>query len=134
MKRQISVPCYVRNGGVNNIVNIPMGVFMRQELKALITELLSTQKTLSTFCAAHATERKIKLLKGLHEILSLNLKPKDARKQAETLLTVNEKNLNDGTKMPSNEESVNLVSLAVSCGLIIFLFLVGAHVSYLEAL
>jgi hypothetical protein len=131
MKKQ-SVPCYVANGGVHNIVNVPLGQFTRYQLKQLIRELLKTGKTLETFVAAKATKKTIKLLEGLLRILDLNLKPKSSREAAIHLLTEYEENLKPTARRQGKEEVKNLVSFSISCGLITLCYMVGAFLQFLE--
>lgn len=131
MKKQ-SVPCYVANGGVHNIVNVPLGQFTRYQLKQLCRELLRTGKTLETFVAAKATPKTIHLLEGLLKILDLNLKPKSSREAAVHLLTANEKNLKPTARRQGKDEVENLVSFSISCGLITLCYMVGAFLQYLE--
>lgn len=131
MKKQ-SVPCYVANGGVHNIVNVPLGQFTRYQLKQLCRELLRTGKTLETFVAAKATMKTIKLLEGLLKILDLNLKPKSSREAAVHLLTEYEENLKPTARRQGKEEVQNLVSFSISCGLITLCYMVGAFLQYLE--
>lgn len=132
MTKVQSVPCYLRNGGEHNVVNIPMGIFVRLKLKKLCKELLRTQKTLGTFCACTAEKEKIQLLEGLVKILSLDLKPTNSRREGKHLLTENEKNLSQSDRQVSHEKVVNLVSFSLSCGLIALLFLLASHLEYLE--
>lgn len=133
--RKISVPCYIKNGGHMHIINVPMGVFVRLRLKRLCDELLARAAVLQTFVAAEATPATLELLRGLSKILSLNLKPKKSREAANTLLADNEINLSKKVSLSANEEEeINLVSFAISCGLIAILFLLGAHLNYLESL
>lgn len=134
MKRKISVPCYVNNGGVHNIVNIPIGQFTRAALKSLCRELLQSAQQFETMFVCEVTERKVKIIKALAEILDLNLKPKENRRKAIVLTTVHEKNLKPSALQPGNEEEINLVSFSLSCGLITILFLLAAHIQYLESL
>lgn len=118
-----------------HIVNVPMGVFVRLRLKRLCDELLARAATLQTFVAAEATPATLELLRGLSKILSLNLKPKSNREAAKTLLAENEINLSEKVSLSANEEEeINLVSFAISCSLIAVLFLLGAHLNYLESL
>lgn len=131
MKKQ-SVPCYIANGGVHNIVNVPLGQFTRYQLKQLIRELLKTGKTLETFVAAKATTKTIKLLEGLLKILDLNLKPKSSREAAVHLLTEYEENLKPAARRQGKIEVENLVSFSISCGLITLCYMVGAFLQYLE--
>lgn len=131
MKKQ-SVPCYVANGGVHNIVNVPLGQFTRYQLKQLCRELLRTGKTLETFVAAKATTKTIKLLEGLLKILDLNLKPKSSREAAIHLLTDYEENLKPTARRQGKEEVQNLVSFCISCGLISLCYMVGAFLQFLE--
>lgn len=133
--RKTSIPCYVKNGGVHDVVNIPLGAWTRVRLKHLCRELLKSQSTLQTFCAAKATSHNMALIKGLLEILSLNLKPKSNREAAVVLTSANEKNLKPTQRMKgSDEETTNLVQFSISCGLIALLYLLAAHLEYLEAL
>lgn len=132
--RKKSIPCYVSNGGIHNVVNIPMGQFTRSRLKDLIRELLKSGKTLETFVAAKATPKTIQLLEGLLKILDLNLKPKSSREAATNLITVNEKNLKPKSQVRGSEEEVNLLSFSLSCGLIALCYLVSAFLEYLEGI
>lgn len=134
MKRKVSVPCYINNGGVHNIVNIPFGQFTRAALKRFVNELLQSAKQFETMFVCKVTDRNLKVLKALAEILSLNLKPKGNRRQANLLTTVYEKNLKPSALQQGNEEEINLVSFSLSCGLITLLFLLAAHIQYLEML
>ena len=131
--RKSSVPCYVRNGGEHEIINIPMGQFTRWRLKLLVRELLKNGKTLETFVAAKASDATINLLEGLLKILSLNLKPKENRSTAWGLTTATEKNLKPTQRKDgSEEEDLNLVQFAVSCGLVTIAYLIGAMLHYFE--
>ena len=49
------------------------------------------------------------------------------------LLAANEKNLKPSEGETANEESLNLVSFAVKCGLILACFLLAAHLEYLQS-
>lgn len=134
MKKQ-SVPCYVNNGGVHNIVNLPLGQFSRYQLKSLCKELLSHLETLETFVAAKATPQNITLLRGLVELLSLNLKPKVNRRMAMVLTSANEKNLKPTAPSETNGESeVNLVDFAVKFSLLALLFVLSSMLQYCESL
>lgn len=130
--RKFSVPCYVQNGGVHNIVNIPLGQFTRYRLRQLVRELLRNGKKLETFVAAKATPKTIQLLAALDEILGMNLKPKESREAANILTTATEKNLKPTAAKAASEEEVNLVSFSISCGLIVLCYMVGAFIQYLE--
>lgn len=134
MANKHSIPCYVTNGGVHDVVNIPLGMWQRIELRKLIRELLTHQKNLVTILAANATPQAVQVLKGLYEILGLDLRPQATRGKATALLTENEKNLKQSAKQVSESSFVNLVSFSVSCGLIAILFLVAAHIEYLSNL
>lgn len=134
MSRKISVPCYVNNGGVHNIVNIPMGQFTRAALKQFCRELLQSAQQFETMFVAEVTDRRLKIIHALAEILDQNLKPKENRRKAKLLTTVHEKNLKPATLQQGNEEEINLVSFSLSCGLITLLFLLAAHIQYLENL
>ena len=131
--KKIQVPCYLRNGGKHQIVNVPFGIFTRVELRKLVHELLSRQKTLQTFFAAEATPRTIALLQGLEHILSMNLKPKAIRQKEKCWYAANEKNLRQLTRQCETDEVVYLVQVACSCGLIIILFLIAAHLDFLQS-
>ncbi len=133
MKKQ-SVPCYVANGGVHNIVNLPLGQFTRWRLKLLVRELLKNGKSLETFVAAKATPHTIKLLEGLAKILDLNLKPKQNREAADILTTATEKNLKPTARPAANTQYLNLVQFSISCGLVVLCYLIGAFLQYMEAL
>lgn len=133
MVKKQSVPCYVRNGGVHNIVNVPFGQFTRLALRKLVQQLLKSAQTFETMFVVEVTEANVKILKALDEILSLNLKPKENRQNAVLLTTAHEKNLKPTARQHGNEEEINLVSLALSCGLLVILFLLAAHVQYLES-
>lgn len=117
-----------------HIINVPMGAFVRLRLKKLCEELLARGEALQTFVAAEATPATLTLLRGLSKILSLNLKPKASREKAKNLLSENEKNLSETVRLSANEEDFNLVSFALSCGLIVVIFLLGCHLDYLESL
>lgn len=130
--RKFSVPCYVQNGGVHNIVNIPLGQFTRYRLRQLVRELLRNGKQLETFVAAKATPKTIQLLAALDKILGLNLKPKESREAANILTTAAEKNLKPTVAKAASEKEVNLVSFSVSCGLIVLCYMIGAFLQYLE--
>lgn len=130
--RKKSIPCYLNNGGEHEIINIPMGQYTRWRLKLLTKELLKNGKTLETFVAAKASDATIKLLEGLLKILSLNLKPRDNRREALKLTTANEKNLKPNQRETGSDEEVNLVQFAVSCGLVAIAFLIGAMLQYCE--
>lgn len=130
-KKQI--PCYLPNGGTHQIVNVPLGIFTRAELRRLVRELLDHHKQLGTFIAAEATPRVLSLLNGLHVILGLNLKPAAVRRKAAYWYAANEKNLK---RLAVNEETgevVDLVKVAASFGLIAIIFLIVAHLDYLQA-
>lgn len=133
MPKKQSIPCYVNNGGVHNIVNVPFGQFTRLHLKQFAQELLKSASTFETMYVAQVTEKNLKLLKGLVQILSLNLKPKQNRRGAIVLTAANEKNLKPSVPKQGNDEEVNLVSFALSVGLITLLFLLAAHIEYLES-
>ena len=134
MSRKTSIPCYVNNGGVHNIVNIPFGQFTRAALKSFVNELLQSAQQFETMFICKVTDRNLQILKALAEILSFNLKPKENRRKAKLLTTVHEKNLKPSALQTGNEEEINLVSLSLSLGLITLLFLIAAHIEYLEAL
>lgn len=134
MTKLQSVPCYIRNGGVHNILNLPLGINARATLAKICKELLITQKTLQTFCACHVSQAELQLLSGLVKILQTDLRPKANREAVRVCLSENEKNLNRSKREAGKDEVVNLVSLSVSVGLIALLFLFGAHVEYLETL
>lgn len=130
MKKQ-SVPCYIRNGGEHEIVNIPLGMCARVHLKMLCRELLQHAKTLETFVAAKATPQTINLLIGLLKILSIDLKPKANREAGKSLCAANEKNLKPSAQSLT-DETVNLVQFAISCGLVALLFIGAAFLENLE--
>lgn len=134
MKQKTSIPCYVNNGGVHNIVNIPMGQFTRAALKQFCRELLQSAQQFETMFVAEVTDRKLKIIRALAEILDQNLKPKENRRKAMLLTTAHEKNLKPSALQQGKEEEINLVSLSLSCGLITLLFLLAAHIQYLENL
>lgn len=127
-----SIPCYIPNGGEHFVINIPFGFFQRVQLKRLVNELLERGQVLGTFVAAEASAQNLRLLKGLARILDIDLKPIERRREAEALLAANEENLKQFLGRPANLEDVNLVSLSVSCGLIVALFLLAAHLEYLQ--
>lgn len=130
--KKVQVPCYLRNGGKHQIVNVPFGIFTRVELRKLVRELLDRHKTLQTFVAAEATPRTIALLQGLEHILSMNLKPKTLRQKEQCWYAAHEKNLKQLTTQYGTDEVVNLVQVAVSCSLVAILFLLAAHLDYLQ--
>ena len=134
MAHKKSIPCYVPNGGVHNVVNIPMGIFVRAELKKLVAQLLKHHATLQTMVAAPATPRTLTLLRGLDAFLRFDLKPKTPRRMAKVLLTENEKNLKPTAREAGEVESFNFVTFAISCGLIAFIFLLASHLEYLESI
>lgn len=129
--KQKSVPCYVPNGGVHNIINVPMGAFVRLRLKKLVNKLLGSYKHFETFIAIQPEDADIKLLNALDAIMSLNLKPKQTRTKAKALLAAHEKNLKPTSGVKAEEE-INLISLAISVGLIVILFLLAASAEYSE--
>lgn len=129
--KQKSVPCYVPNGGVHNIINVPMGAFVRLRLKKLVARLLASYSHFETFIAIQPEEADIKLLNALDAIMALNLKPKATRTKARTLLSTHEKNLKP-TPQDQEEERINLVGVAISVGLVILLFIIAAHLEYQE--
>lgn len=133
MKKHQQVPCYLQNGGGQQIVNVPLGIFTRHELKNLVTELLRRGEVLGEFVAAEATPRVIALLKGLSVILSLNLKPTAVRRVASTWYAAHEKNLKRLALSDTDIEVIDLVKVAAASGLIVFLFLIAAHLDYLQA-
>lgn len=135
MTKKQSVPCYVRNGGIHGILNIPLGMFSRVRLLNFCKELLKSQSTLETFMAAKATEKNLVLIRGLIQILSLDLKPKENRREAQALTAAVEKNLKPKQRENGSEqEKVNLVQFAISCGLIALIYILAAHLEYLENL
>ena len=127
-----SIPCYIPNGGEHFVVNIPMGQFTRVRLKNFCKELLENLQTFETMFVAKATERNVKLLQGLVQLLDIDFKPKENRRAAIELTTANEKNLKPEEAARRNERIVNLVSLSVKCGLILLMFLFVFHLNYLE--
>lgn len=132
MKRKTCVPCYVKNGGLHNIVNVPLGLFTRAKLLNLCRELLKHQKSLETFFAAKATPETVFLLQGLVRLLSLDLKPKKNRAEGQILTTALDKNLSPGRSSEADFEELNLVDFAVKCGVIALLFALGMFLEYLE--
>lgn len=134
MSHKKSIPCYIANGGVHNVVNFPMGVFMRGEMKKLCRELLKNLDCLQTFVAAEATPRTIKLLRGLSAMLEVDLKPIKNRRMAKRLLSANEKNLKPSEMKNGSDDDFNMVDFAVSCGLIGLLYILSAHLEYLANL
>lgn len=130
--RKTSIPCYVKNGGVHEVVNIPLGQFTRHQLKKLCRELLKSAKTLETFVAAKATPKTINVLEGLLAILDLNLKPKTAREAANNLTTAYEENLKQDKRELGQQQTVNLVDFSIKCGLIVFCYLMSAMLAYFE--
>lgn len=130
--RKKSIPCYIKNGGVHNVVNVPMGIFTRAELCKLVRRLLASLKNLETFVAAEATPRTVKLLQGLDNFLSVDLKSRSSRPEASTLLAVNEKNLKLSQPTIGDEAQLNFVDFSVKCGLIALLYIIAAHLEYLS--
>lgn len=85
--------------------------------------------------AAKTTEKNLVLIRGLVKILSLDLKPKANRREAETLTAANEENLKPKQRENGSEqEKVNLIQFAISCGLVAILYIIAAHLEYLESL
>lgn len=110
-------------------------MFTRARLLNLCKELLKSHTTLETFMAAKATEKNLTLIRGLVQILSLNLKPKGNRREAEALTSAYEKNLKPSLRENGSEqEKVNLIQFAISCGLIALIYILAAHLEYLENL
>lgn len=128
-----SIPCYIPNGGEHFIVNFPMGQFARVRLKVFLRELLQNLGTFETMFVAKATKENTQLVTGLYNLLCLDLKPKASRFKANALLAANEKNLKPSEGETAIEESLNLVSFAVKCGLIVACFLLAAHLEYLQS-
>lgn len=134
MKKK-SIPCYVNNGGVHNVVNLPLGQYARWQLKLLCKELLAHLEKLETFVAAKATQQNVTVIRGLLQILSLDLKPKGNRREAEILTTAYEKNLKPSQPLLANEEEeLNLVDFAVKVSLVAILFILGGMLQYFESL
>ena len=134
MSHKKSIPCYVPNGGEHFVVNIPMGIFTRVRLKNLCKELLQNLQTFETMIVAKATKKNVQILEGLVKILDLDYKPLANRSAAQTLLTAVEKNLKPTATSHEDEEEVNLISFSVSCGLIAVIFMLVAHLDYLQTL
>lgn len=132
--RQKSIPCYVNNFGVHNVLNIPLGMFQRITLKKFLRELDKRQREFQTFFVAEATPATISLVRGLLQILEINLKLKGTRRKAEQLLTAHEKNLKHIEALDNQQAEQNLVALSISCGLIGLCFLLAAHIEYLSQL
>lgn len=130
--RKKSIPCYIKNGGVHNVVNVPMGIFTRAELCKLVRRLLASLKNLETFVAAEATPRTIKLLQGLDKFLSVDLKSRSSRPDACTVLAVNEKNLKPSQPTHGDEASLNFVDFSIKCGLIVLAYVIAAHLEFLS--
>lgn len=134
MVKKHSIPCYIANGGVHNVVNVPLGIFQRLRLRRFVHTLLKSAQQFETMFVAKVDEKDLQLLEGLHKILNLDLKPKANRRKAKLLTAAHERNLKPSAAQKSNDEFVNLVSLSLSLGLITLLFLIAARVQYLEAL
>ena len=128
------IPCYVPDGGVHNVVNIPMGIFTRAELRRLIRELLANWRKFETMVVAPATPRTLKLLQGLDNFLQHDLKLKRNREDALTLLAANEKNLKPRKRELGEDFRQDMLLLSLQCGLVVILFLLAAHLEYLEHL
>lgn len=134
MSHSKSIPCYVPNGGEHYIVNIPLGQFTRLYLKRLVNELLRNYQTFGTMVVAKATPKTIQLLSGLSKILDVNLKPKENRQQFRVLTTATEKNLKPTAAKSADDQAFNIVTFAVSCGLVAIMFILAGHLDYLESL
>lgn len=132
MSHKKSIPCYLPNGGGNNIVNVPFGIFTRVELKILVGELLKNLQLFETMLVAKATERNVKLLRGLDAFLAMgDLKPKSKREAAQNLLAENEKNLKQNER-DEGTGGLNLVDFSIKCGLIALCYLITAHLEYCQ--
>ena len=129
--RKKSIPCYIKNGGVHNVVNVPMGIFTRAELCKLVRRLLVSLENLETFVAAEATPRTIKLLQGLDKFLSVDLKSRSSRPDACTVLAVNEKNLKPSQPTNGDETPLNFVDFSIKCGLLVIEYIIAAHLEFL---
>lgn len=134
MPKLKAIPCYVPNGGVHDVVNIPMGKFTRAELKNFCKQLLQSAQQFETMFVATVTPKTLKLLSGLAQLCDIDLKPKSNRRKCQLLTAANEKNLKPSAQAVGNDEKINLVSLSLSLGLITLLFLIAAHLEYLEHL
>lgn len=132
--KQKQIPCYVPDGGVHNVVNVPMGIFTRAELRKLIRELLANWRKFETMVVAPATPRTLKLLQGLDNFLQHDLKLKSSRKVASALLSANEKNLKPRQREQGTDFRQDMLILSLQCGLVVILFLLAAHLEYLEHL
>ena len=128
MVKQKSVPCYVANGGLHNVINVPFGIFTRLRLHRLVKNCLKSWQHFETMIVIEPEEADIKLLQGLDAFLSLNLKPKSTRSEAVKLLSANEENLKPSRRMIAEEKDFNVVTFAISTGLIVIMFLIGAHI------
>lgn len=134
MVKKHSIPCYVANGGEHNIVNVPLGIFTRLRLRRFVQQLLKSAQQFETMFVVKFDTKDLQLLQSLDKILSLNLKPKSNRAAAKILTAAGEKNLKPTARQHGKDEFVNLVELSVSLGLIVLLFIVAAHIEYVEAL
>lgn len=128
-----SIPCYVPNGGVHNVLNIPLGMFQRMELKKFLRELDARQRDFQTMFVAHATRANIALVRGLLQILDIDIKKKATRREAVHLLSAHEKNLKHNSTAADQQTQVNFVDLSLSFGLLAILFILAAHINYLES-
>lgn len=127
-----SIPCYVKNFGVHNVLNIPFGMNQRIQLKKFLRELDSRQREFETMFVAKATAANIILVRGLMKILDIDFKRKTTRSKAVKLLSAHEKNLKQNRTGTNEPEDINLVDFALSCGLLAILFMLAAHMEYIE--
>lgn len=132
MQNNYSLPCYIRNGGKMGVKNIPLGFWQRLALRGLLRELLESHRKLGNILACHATQEKIYLLDGLLTALEFDYKPRANRREAENLLTVQEKNLKSAMTKAKKLAPFNMVELSAACGLVgfvIILFCLSAVIS-----
>lgn len=129
--RKQSVPCYIANGGVRQIVNVPMSWLVRVKLLQFCKELKRHGRSLETFYAAQVSAERDRLLDAMITILGTNFKLKNARSAYPSLTTAKEKKPKSSQEVLDINE-VNMVDLSIKCGLIVALFLLGSFIQYLE--
>lgn len=122
------LPVYIPNGGMHDVLNVPISFAQRVTITRLLRNLLNSKQILETMMAVEAREDYEIVCHGLLEIFATDFRRKKNRESVRTLLAANEKNLSSTPSNHEEEEEFDMVQFGIACGLITFIFLFAAAI------
>lgn len=113
------LPIYIQNGGIHDVLNVPIGLYQRATLVKLFRRLLKSQATLETMLACEARKEFISVCSGLLEILTTDFRLRTNRQKIHDCMSAHEENL-------KSENNFDIYQFAIATGLVTACFLLAA--------